>query len=180
MRRLAALVFVMACGGSGKEQVQVATICPAGSILDPSKQQCIAMEPTKPVVAIPEPETSASVAVAVSVTPPPPPPPPPTSGFAIDVKCTFPQGWVALLPAAKYPKDDQFLMQSLIGLTSDPHFGAGSPSTHRSNRTPRNAALRRRRRASLRRRPAITTCSRAKKARSRRVASTTRTACVAR
>ncbi len=51
--------------------------------------------------------------------------PPSVGHVAVDVSCAFPQGWVALLPAGKYPKDDQFLMQALIGLTDDPSFWGG-------------------------------------------------------
>ena len=43
----------------------------------------------------------------------------------MDVKCTFPSGWVTLLPVSKYPKDDQFLMQALIGFTKEPSFWTG-------------------------------------------------------
>jgi hypothetical protein len=43
----------------------------------------------------------------------------------VDVKCTFSSGWVSLLPVGKYPKDDQFLMQALIGFTKEPSFWNG-------------------------------------------------------
>jgi hypothetical protein len=114
-------------------------------VLDPQKNQCVAMagiepvvpEPTATVVATATTSTpivataSASVAVpivsaSVATTAAPPPLPPPASGFAVDVRCTFTHGWVALLPAGKYPKDESFLMQSLIGLTKEPSFWSGT------------------------------------------------------
>lgn len=140
--------LVLGCGGGqgSNKEAQSVMICPAGSVLDPQKQSCVAMEGARPVAAPdagaegPGETVAASVtrdagtqttAIAVTpdagsvVTPAPPPPPPPGSGFAVDVQCTFTHGWVALLPANKYPKDDQFLMQALIGLTSDPSFWNG-------------------------------------------------------
>jgi len=126
---------MLACGGpSSGTQSQAVVICPSGSILDPQKQLCVAMEPTKPVV-VDESVASGSATVTVAsasastavATPPIPPLPPPTSGFAVDVQCAFTKGWVTLLPVNKYPKDDQFLMQSLIGLTKDPSFWNGLP-----------------------------------------------------
>ncbi len=143
-----AVFFVVACGGSSSSgpQAQV-VLCPAGSVLDPQKNQCVAMEGVQPVVpeptatavAVSVPTATASVSVPVSATASasasvsatttttaPTPPPPPASGFAVDVRCTFSSGWVSLLPAGKYPKDDQFLMQSLIGLTKEPSFWSGT------------------------------------------------------
>jgi len=134
---LVAWMMVVGCGGaSSGAQAREVVICPVGSMLDPQKAVCVAMEPTKPIdvdthVEVQAVATSTAVVIAsatgVTPPPPPPPPPPPTSGFAVDVSCSFPQGWVALLPVGKYPKDDQFLMQSLIGLTKEPAFWTGLP-----------------------------------------------------
>jgi hypothetical protein len=38
------------------------------------------------------------------------------------VDCAFRDGWVSLLPADKYPKDDSYLMEELVGITQDPKF----------------------------------------------------------
>lgn len=143
---LALVVWIAACGGSSSQTQAQITLCPTGSVLDPQKNACVAMEGVQPVVpdvasaSVPlAASVSVSVATSASVSVPvapsasvsvavaaPPTLPPPTSGFAVDVRCTFPSGWVALLPAGKYPKDDQFLMQSLIGLTKEPGFWSGT------------------------------------------------------
>jgi len=136
-------VAASACGGSRATSAQSQVVlCPAGTVLDPQKTQCVAMQGVEPVVpvetatvAIAAPSVTAPLAASASASPvvtatatasAPPPPPPPASGFAIDVRCTFPQGWVALLPASQYPKDESFLMQSLIGLTKEPSFWNGT------------------------------------------------------
>ncbi len=130
---LAVCMVVFGCGASTTQRSAI-IICPAGSMLEPQKAVCVAMEPTKPVDVDTQPDastemasTSTAIVATASVSPPPPPPPPPTSGFAVDVSCSFPQGWVTLLPMGRYPKDDQFLMQSLIGLTKAPAFWTGLP-----------------------------------------------------
>jgi hypothetical protein len=138
---MVALLVLSACGGpTHGAQAEEIVICPAGSVLDPQKHQCVAMEGARPVateeddagaepVATAAPTVSAAPTAAPTVsataTAAPPPLPPPGSGIAVDVRCAFPQGWVALLPASKYPKDDEFLMQALIGLTKDPGFWSG-------------------------------------------------------
>src|SRR5271170_241924 len=102
----AVIVLGMAIGcaaPSSRTQAQTVVICPAGSILDPQKQLCVAMEPTKPVdvdqgsdvVVASTATTRLAATTSAVVAPPPPPPPPPTSGFAVDVQCSFSQGWVS-------------------------------------------------------------------------------------
>lgn len=103
-------VAVAACGGPRAAQPASLTICPAGTMLDPQKNECVAMEPVAPV------------ATDASATPILRPSPPPSATLAVDVTCNFQKGWVALLPASEYPKDDSFLMQALIGLTKEPSF----------------------------------------------------------
>ncbi|HSQ63051.1 MAG TPA: hypothetical protein VLM85_07535 [Polyangiaceae bacterium] len=147
---MGALLASWACGGehAASGGAQSVVICPPGSVLDPQQQNCVAMEGAQPVeaadagapvevagardAASPTGARDGGAALAIGTADagaaspiPPPPPPPPGSGFAVDVRCNFPKGWVSLLPANKYPKDDQFLMQALIGLTSDPGFWNG-------------------------------------------------------
>ena len=147
---IAVLAFVPgSCGGTQEKADgpgQVAVICPEGSVFDPSRNFCVAQS-LLPVA--PPPATTTVTAVAV-VPPPPPPrpgpvavdpfavadagaavavvadagaaPPPPSGSLSVAVTCNFAKGWVSVLPAAKYPKDDSFLMQALIGFTQDPRF----------------------------------------------------------
>lgn len=57
-----------------------------------------------------------------------PPSPAPTSGAAVvEVTCRFGDGWVTVLPASAYDPAEQFLMQALIGFTTDPQFWGGLP-----------------------------------------------------
>ena len=44
---------------------------------------------------------------------------------AVEVSCSFKEGWVAVLPADLYDPGEGFLMQALIGFTEDPSFWAG-------------------------------------------------------
>jgi hypothetical protein len=108
----AALVAcAVACGGpsQGAKSSEV-VICPAGSVLDPQKQQCVAMEHAHPVDTG---EATEGHVVNPALR---------AANLTLDVACAFPKGWVALLPASEYPKDDEFLMQALIGFTQDPSF----------------------------------------------------------
>ncbi len=69
--------------------------------------------------------------------PPPPtmepaPPPRPQKRLAqgeasVTVRCRFSDGWVSLLPAARFDPGEQFLMQALIGLTEEPKFWGPMP-----------------------------------------------------
>jgi hypothetical protein len=133
----AACAAVAACSG-GQTTVATVTLCPEGSALDPQSQTCTAVQPVRPVAVAPverveeplplpapaEPAAAVTAEAAVAVAAPSSLPAP-AKGYAVDVRCTFPDGWVSLLPAGKYPKNDQFLMQSLIGLTRDPGFWKG-------------------------------------------------------
>jgi len=115
MRNWAGFLVLAACGGAARgSDAQGVTICPAGSMLDPDKHECVAMDVAKPVA------TDATDTPRVL-------PPPPSATLGVDVRCTFQKGWVALLPASEYPKDDEFLMQALIGLTKEPSFWNGLP-----------------------------------------------------
>lgn len=44
---------------------------------------------------------------------------------SVTVTCSFGNGWVAVLPEDLYDSEEEFLMQSLIGLTEDPGFWGG-------------------------------------------------------
>jgi hypothetical protein len=122
------------------QPVVASVVCPEGSVYDPARSLCIAREllpsatpPKNPDPAPdpnvtprePPPDDPSSVAVA------PPPPfggaPPAARAGAVTVTCAFPNGWVALLPVAKYPKDDSYLMQALMGFTQDPKFWGSEP-----------------------------------------------------
>jgi len=46
------LLFAAACGGAATQASNV-TICPPGTVLDPTKHECVAMEGVKPVVTDP-------------------------------------------------------------------------------------------------------------------------------
>ncbi len=143
------LFFALACASSSSTTQGQVILCPAGTVLDPQKNQCVAMQGVEPVVAaesvtaplavtvavpvsasvtvaVPVPVSASASASASGSASAPPPLPPPANGFAVDVRCTFSHGWVSLIPAGKYPKDESFLMQSLIGLTQDPNFWGGT------------------------------------------------------
>lgn len=139
-----AIWIVVGCGHAAEEpkttHTEVASVvCPDGSVFDPSRSLCVGREllPT-PVVAQPPPVVPPPVTVApvdpavdagaaVATTPGTPTPPPAVRAGSVTVTCAFPSGWVALLPVAKYPKDDSFLMQALIGFTTDPKFWGSEP-----------------------------------------------------
>jgi len=103
---------LLACGGASQgAKSSSVVICPAGSLLDPQKQACVAMEGAKPV-ATDTAETETHVEPVVHRA----------ASLGVDVSCSFEKGWVALMPASEYPKDDEFLMQALIGFAQDPSF----------------------------------------------------------
>lgn len=104
-------------------QTVVVPSCPDGSAFDTAKGFCVAA----PLPTIAEPArtgTLGRVALPGSsgTTAPIQAPPVRLANTNAVVACDFPDGWVSLLPVAAYPRDDQFLMQSLIGLTQDPKF----------------------------------------------------------
>ena len=139
------LAFVPGSCGGAQEKVegagQVAVLCPEGSVFDPARNFCVAQAllAPPPIAAAPAPRDAGAVsqsgpvaivplaaidagsAVAVvadagaAVAPPP-------GSLSVSVTCSFAKGWVSVLPVAKYPKDDSFLMQALIGFTQDPRF----------------------------------------------------------
>jgi hypothetical protein len=91
-------------------------ICPSGSTFHASENRCVALAastPTKP----PAPLASAPI--------PATPPPNVASDAKITVRCAFSNGWVAVVPVRLYPKDDEFVMQALIGFSDDPTFWQG-------------------------------------------------------
>ncbi len=115
-------------------------VCPEGSVFDPARSLCVARE-LMPVPAGPKPPPIAAQPdepdepdTVATVAPPPPPPTaavtvaaPPARAGNVTVTCGFGNGWVSVLPVAKYPKDDSFLMQALIGFTQDPKFWGSEP-----------------------------------------------------
>ena len=138
------------CGGTQEKAdgpSEIAVICPEGSVFEPSRNFCVAQS----AVAVPPP-TATAPAVAVAPTAPPTrvvpvavdpvapvdagspvavavvadagasPALPAPGSLAVTVSCSFAKGWVSVLPVSKYPKDDSFLMQALIGFTQDPRF----------------------------------------------------------
>ncbi len=86
--------------------------------------------PPAPPVASPAPEDVSPAPPVGDVEPPPPVEPPKPAVVAqetaatgtVRVTCAFANGWVSVMPANKYPRDDQYLMQALIGLTDEPAF----------------------------------------------------------
>ena len=103
------------------EPVQVATVppeCPEGSSFDSERAACVATAPI-----------AASKGAGWTKFPPDPEPkaPPGPAGPGINVSCAFPNGWVSVMPVRSYPKDDQFLMQALIGITEEPSFWSSEP-----------------------------------------------------
>lgn len=117
-----------------------AVVCPEGSIYDAQQAFCVAAPPVPiataydagaPVATVKDagatPVATAADAgidmTGVSITARIQPP-----GTNVVVSCDFSDGWVSLLPVSQYPKDDSFLMQSLIGLTEDPGFWKGIAS----------------------------------------------------
>lgn len=144
---LAFVVLALACGGPALQPPapQVIVICPEGSTYEQAMNACVArppvviastpqqrvpspIAPPEPSVTSTPPITSAPASATPSAIVPSPPPPvtPPSvtpgAPFAVEVTCAFPNGWVSVIPTNAYPRDDQFLMQALIGFTTDPSF----------------------------------------------------------
>lgn len=138
------LASALACAGNAEPAVSPtpvvgSVVCPEGSSFDPARSLCIAGAPPPP-----PPVTPPDAGVAIR-TPPPivdagatvtpiavvdaggAPTPPPLQAGAVNVSCAFPNGWVTVLPVGKYPKDDSFVMQALIGFTQDPRFWGSEP-----------------------------------------------------
>lgn len=84
-------------------------VCPVGSAYDAARHVCVATQSIAQPDPEPEPEPPPAVVAA------------PAEG-GIRVTCGFANGWVSVMPVSKYPRDDQFLMQALIGLTDEPQF----------------------------------------------------------
>jgi microsomal dipeptidase-like Zn-dependent dipeptidase len=135
MRWLAAFLVLGACGkdaAAPSRPIEIATVtCPEGSGFDTARGFCVATPPPPPpppalvhdagtatttIVPVATVEDSGAPVVTVAAA----------TGGNVIVTCDFPEGWVSLLPVAAYPKDDSFLMQSLIGLTEDPKFWNGA------------------------------------------------------
>lgn len=143
------IAVVAACGPAVQSPpTQVVVICPEGSVFDASMNACVARPrvvviaptattptPIAPVQTVPPiastaptvtatpvasaaPSASASVAIATNTSSSTAPP----GSFAVDVTCGFSNGWVSIMPVSAYPRDDQFLMQALIGFTTEPTF----------------------------------------------------------
>jgi hypothetical protein len=112
-----ALVALAAGCGGGESTSQLAapaTVCPEGSQLDAQTGMCVAR------MKLPEAQpTAAPVATATAQ--------PAQGGDVIRVSCSFQNGWFSVLPVDMYPKDDQFLMQALVGLTDEPAFWSKLP-----------------------------------------------------
>lgn len=141
---VASLVLALACGGPALQPLppQVVVICPQGSAYDQAMNACVARPPlviasnpqqavqspiasSDPPIAPLAPIASASasaIASATVIAPPLQPVPTPPGSFAVEVTCAFPNGWVSVLPTSAYPRDDEFLMQALIGFTTEPTF----------------------------------------------------------
>lgn len=120
---LAACALALGCAGTGFEQhdpqlpdgtgarsATAIVICPDGSTYDVSRNACVAQGSIQPAADEP-PEAE----------------PQPQGKVTVRVECKFPNGWVALLPEARYPEDDSFLMQALIGFAVEPNFWANEP-----------------------------------------------------
>jgi len=116
------VVLLIGCGPSSAEPVLVpgalpsigrapepVVVCPAGSEWDAARQVCLAVQevPEPPPVEPPKPAVVAQETAATGT---------------VRVTCAFANGWVSVMPANKYPRDDQYLMQALIGLTDEPAF----------------------------------------------------------
>ena len=84
-------------------------ICPEGSSYDPTHNQCVA---ASAISAVDDPSAKGKHGAA-------------NGDSTVSVKCSFRNGWVAVLPVHLYPSDDSFLMQALIGLTEEPSFWQG-------------------------------------------------------
>lgn len=95
-------------------------ICPSGSTFHAGENRCVA-ESGLAVTKVPKGATSA-MPIATSV---PTAPPTQTTDAKITVTCAFAHGWVAVVPVAAYPKDDEYIMQALIGFSDDPAFWQG-------------------------------------------------------
>ena len=95
-------------------------LCPPGSTFHAGEGRCVAEHPAR-IATI----ASAS---AASLAPPKPSaiepqrPAAPTQDATVTVTCGFANGWVAVLPTSLYPKDDEFIMQALIGFAEEPTF----------------------------------------------------------
>lgn len=106
----------LGCGGgeSTSQLAAPATVCPEGSQLDGQTGMCVAR------MKLPETQaTAAPVATAAPTVA--------QGGDVVRVSCSFQNGWFTVLPASMYPKDDQFLMQALVGLSDEPAFWSKLP-----------------------------------------------------
>ncbi len=118
---LATFVLLAGCGTAASSQLDPQqplpagradapskiVICPDGSSYDPAHNVCLA------------------TGVQTSARSGPPVPAASTEADAdLSVGCAFPNGWVAVLPVDRYPQDDSFLMQALIGMNQAPDFWA--------------------------------------------------------
>jgi microsomal dipeptidase-like Zn-dependent dipeptidase len=126
-RLLPMLVLLVGCPKEAEapKQIDVAKWldCPEGSTYDANKKICVA----NPVVEEKKTEDAgAPIPIPIAAAPDAGTEPVTTASGNVIVRCDFPEGWVTLLPVAAYPKDDSFLMQSLIGLTEDPKFWIGA------------------------------------------------------
>ena len=93
--------------GSNKTAASTVVICPDGSSYDPGRNVCVA---TSSVSAQTPPKGTKKDAGAEGPE------------ASVRVKCSFSNGWVAIVPQSAYPEDDGFLMQALIGFTQEPDF----------------------------------------------------------
>lgn len=135
---LPAILALPACGGSTasgpdpqapapanpKSAAASVVICPDGSTYDPGRNICVATSGTSPA------SNSGADGDADG------------GDASVLVKCGFRNGWVAVVPEADYPDDDEYIMQALIGFTEEPDFwedqdvyaGLGKYAAKRCNR----------------------------------------------
>ncbi len=114
---LVTLSALGACAGGPKPVAQAPmdiVLCPSGSTFHAAQNRCVASAP----LAAPRPPEPLPLARADAGAPASPG----GSEATVTVTCAFPNGWVATLPARLYPRDDEFIMQALIGFEDDPEF----------------------------------------------------------
>lgn len=95
-------------------------LCPNGSTFHAAENRCVA-EAHEPVT----PPKTSTPPTPLPLASAPVPPASPSSNAKLSVTCGFSHGWVAVVPAAVYPKDDEYIMQALIGFSDDPTFWQG-------------------------------------------------------
>jgi len=118
---LAALALPLAACGQAAPLTKNASasdivLCPPGATYHAGEGRCVAEHPARTATAPSAPLPAAAPSAAPSA------PLPIATPASVKVTCAFANGWAAVVPASVYPRDDEFVMQALIGFANEPQF----------------------------------------------------------